>query len=418
MAAVLVSAGVVVAYLMFVGSGDDENRQPTQAQSLEIPESGTQETAAESPDAETSQSAGQSTPEPAVESAVSALADPNADAVQSESPDAVAVDPEAAPDSLPVTETVRATVAGAEPVMGEGAQVAALPPAEPGVQRPEFDIVRVEPSGEAVIAGRSEPGSTVILQDGEEVLAEGVADASGHWVMIPEKPLSPGDHLLGLETKLADETRVQSERLVVVSVPVASETLTAEMASAAEPGAAATSERPLAVAVARESSMASQILQQPEGEGLWDRELVLLAVDYDTAGFVVISGHAEPGAQLIVYLDDQPLGYAVTDSDGNWSISPDRPVEVGLHRLRVDHVGSNGQVLARVSTFFSRAELAEGFPDDRFVIVQPGNSLWRIARRTYGQGVRYAVIYDANRDQIVDPDLIHPGQIFVVPATN
>ena len=160
------------------------------------------------------------------------------------------------------------------------------------------------------------------------------------------------------------------------------------------------------------------MLQQPEGEGLWDRELVLLAVDYDTAGFVVISGYAEPGAQLVVYLDDAPLGYAVADSEGFWSVSPDRPVEVGLHRLRVDHVDATGQVLARVSTFFSRAELAEGFPDDRFVIVQPGNSLWRIARRTYGQGVRYAVIYEANRSQITDPDLIHPGQIFVVPASN
>jgi nucleoid-associated protein YgaU len=51
-------------------------------------------------------------------------------------------------------------------------------------------------------------------------------------------------------------------------------------------------------------------------------------------------------------------------------------------------------------------------------VVQPGNSLWRISRRLYGKGIRNSVIYQANKDQIRDPDLIYPGQIFVVPSTN
>ena len=46
------------------------------------------------------------------------------------------------------------------------------------------------------------------------------------------------------------------------------------------------------------------------------------------------------------------------------------------------------------------------------------NSLWRISRRVYGAGLRYSVIYQANRDRIRDPNLIYPGQIFVVPTTN
>ena len=49
------------------------------------------------------------------------------------------------------------------------------------------------------------------------------------------------------------------------------------------------------------------------------------------------------------------------------------------------------------------------------VVVQPGESLWRIARHAYGQGVRYTVIFAANHDQIRDPDLIYPGQTFAVP---
>jgi nucleoid-associated protein YgaU len=52
------------------------------------------------------------------------------------------------------------------------------------------------------------------------------------------------------------------------------------------------------------------------------------------------------------------------------------------------------------------------------VVIQPGNNLWRISRVIYGRGVEYAVIYEANREQIRDPDLIYPGQIFTTPGVN
>jgi nucleoid-associated protein YgaU len=55
---------------------------------------------------------------------------------------------------------------------------------------------------------------------------------------------------------------------------------------------------------------------------------------------------------------------------------------------------------------------------DQTFVVQPGNSLWRIARRSYGEGLRYTVIYEANKDHIRDPDLIYPGQVFVIPQDN
>jgi nucleoid-associated protein YgaU len=45
-----------------------------------------------------------------------------------------------------------------------------------------------------------------------------------------------------------------------------------------------------------------------------------------------------------------------------------------------------------------------------------GDSLWQISRRIYGKGTRYTVIFDANQPQIRNPDLIYPGQIFVLPT--
>ncbi|VUD74711.1 hypothetical protein MET9862_05344 [Methylobacterium symbioticum] len=54
-------------------------------------------------------------------------------------------------------------------------------------------------------------------------------------------------------------------------------------------------------------------------------------------------------------------------------------------------------------------------PEINTARIERGNSLWQISRRAYGRGNRYTVIYDANQEQIRDPDLIYPGQIFVLP---
>ncbi len=48
-------------------------------------------------------------------------------------------------------------------------------------------------------------------------------------------------------------------------------------------------------------------------------------------------------------------------------------------------------------------------------IIRAGDNLWTIARRVYGSGMKYSQIYGANRDQIRDPDLIYPGQVFDLP---
>jgi nucleoid-associated protein YgaU len=61
-----------------------------------------------------------------------------------------------------------------------------------------------------------------------------------------------------------------------------------------------------------------------------------------------------------------------------------------------------------------------GGPDsERFAsgkaIIRRGDNLWTIARRVYGEGIRYTTIYEANNGQIRDPDRIYPGQVFDLP---
>ena len=49
-------------------------------------------------------------------------------------------------------------------------------------------------------------------------------------------------------------------------------------------------------------------------------------------------------------------------------------------------------------------------------IIRRGDNLWTIARRVYGEGVKYTTIYEANTGQIRDPDRIYPGQVFDLPG--
>jgi nucleoid-associated protein YgaU len=55
-------------------------------------------------------------------------------------------------------------------------------------------------------------------------------------------------------------------------------------------------------------------------------------------------------------------------------------------------------------------------PNINTAIVSRGDNLWRISHRTYGKGMRYTVIYGANLEQIRNPNLIYPGQVFVLPG--
>lgn len=49
--------------------------------------------------------------------------------------------------------------------------------------------------------------------------------------------------------------------------------------------------------------------------------------------------------------------------------------------------------------------------------VKKGDCLWNIAKKLYGNGSKYTIIYEANKDSIGgDPNLIYPGQVLTIPG--
>lgn len=172
---------------------------------------------------------------------------------------------------------------------------------------------------------------------------------------------------------------------------------------------------PVRAAPAEIADTSQAVVAEPDANRPQSGNLSVMQVGYDDAGEVVLAGSASPGSTVRVSLDGQPVGEAETDAEGRWRLQPDRPVAAGQYRLQAHELASAGGTTATVALPFAKADNTADLPlPDRFV-VQPGNNLWRLAERFYGDGFQYPAIVEANRGQIDDPDLIFPGQIFRIP---
>lgn len=309
---------------------------------------------------------------------------------------------------------------------------------------PSFDVVRVNPSGDAVIAGRAQPDAQVTILDQGKPIGSVRADGRGEWVFLPDSALDPGEHSFTLESKDDESSaataapKQESATSVVVLVPQVAKDI-AGRASDQPAGA-------LAIEVPKSGEGPTRVMNVPdqpaEAAAGAPKGPQISAIDYDANGRAVLSGRAPAGARLFVYVDNKPIGQTTADDDGSWSFTPSEPLAQGLHVVRVDQVDQAGKVLARAETPFEQAALplaaqagsatqqmasnagttgAGGSATALFegkIVVQPGNSLWKLARQNYGHGIRYTVIYEANKEQIANPDLIYPGQVFSVPPGN
>ena len=152
-------------------------------------------------------------------------------------------------------------------------------------------------------------------------------------------------------------------------------------------------------------------------------QIALDAITYEDAGAVALTGRGSADEFVRVYIDNQPIRTTEVTPDGRWRVDlPD--VDSGTYTLRVDAVDSEGTVTSRVESPFRREDPAllaqaiergEAAATVQVVTVQPGNTLWAIARDRYGEGPAYVRVFEANRDRIRDPDLIYPGQVFSIP---
>jgi nucleoid-associated protein YgaU len=284
------------------------------------------------------------------------------------------------------------------------------------------------------MAGRSEPAWTVTVMSHSAVVGTASADDQGQWLIQPDKPLSKGEHVLELKAQNPKKTQtLYSKQRVTLSIGT--------------PG----KNRPL-VALTEEGKP-TRVLQaagvvQPLASDP-PNSVSFSAVDYEDSGeksVLHITGYALPGANVMVYIENELAGTVVADKAGKWSFSVARILAEKSYAIRADMVrGANNKVVARAEVKFDRSQqkiaatkakptvttppsgndgktkqnavvgtLRDNNGD--VIVVRRGDTLWQIARRHYGSGMKYTQIFDSNRKQIRNPDLIYPKQRFKLPS--
>lgn len=274
---------------------------------------------------------------------------------------------------------------------------------------PSFDIVRVEPTGDSVIAGRSEPGADIELLNKGKPFAKAKADANGQFVIIPQN-LKPGAHQLQLRSRLNDQTR-DSEQAVAVSVPEqgkkdvivalaapgkATVILSDTKPQAAADASAKPQSQPAAASPAAAGSAATVAASpasggmSPSGTGASGGTAAGKAASADASNTVVaaadpskagpdasatpvapqvpvririveaeqkggffVSGFSAPGSRIRLYLNRSFVAEAQAGKDGSWSMRVARGMSPGDYTVRADVVEpATGKILSRAEVPF------------------------------------------------------------------
>lgn len=453
---------------------------------------------------------------------------------------------------------------------------------------PTFDVLRVEPDGSAVIAGKAQPGAKLEILSNGKVVAQTTIDGSGDFAAVFDNPLPPGDHELVLRSTDANGKATQSEEVATVSVPdgktgellamvskpgKASRVLAMPEAAppALQPQQATPSQQPAASSqtTANTAPAPSSATAAPNAAGApLTSSVQVTAVEFEGSK-IFVAGSAPAGSTVRALVDDREIGKSITEASGHFVVEGDVELSVGSHIITVEELNADGAAKLRVRVPFERPQTdqatvamqtpsapssatataapaenqstasdratfeklrddvakafgilsnlykdqatpaldqaiagrsavviglkslsefrtaaatdpaftafagditakarqlltsVEAWPNDvaaigkgiaslasrlaelhitapaapapqapagpqtfeqaplaesqNSVIIRRGDTLWQISRRVYGQGVRYTTIYLANEDQIKNPDLIEPGQIFGVP---
>ena len=326
-------------------------------------------------------------------------------------------EPDRAPDSTRATDTDNAIAADA----------------------PRFALVRVEPDGLMQVAGTAQPGATVSLLLDNAKVGEATVGRDGSFAAMLDVPPADAPRLMRLELVMGDTIIAGAEEVIIAPTGAPDASAPAQVADAA-PEAPDTPAVPEAVPDVAQAETAQPETPEKPAVLLSDAQgvrviqpattrdtppevmssVALDAITYSDEGEVQLAGRGPGQGFVRIYLDNTPVTTSRIAADGSWRT--DLPqVDTGIYTLRVDQVTSQGNVISRVETPFKRedtAQLAATASADgpvTAITVQPGNTLWAIARDRYGEGTMYVELFRANADRIRDPDLIYPGQVFDLP---
>lgn len=285
--------------------------------------------------------------------------------------------PAAEAGEAPVAEAPAAlVVTGDEVKVIQGGDAADLAP-----ESVTIESIAYEAEGAVRISGRGRPDAVVRLYLDDAPLAEATVAADGHWTVVPDG-VSPGLHRLR-----ADQLDAAGKVVSRFETPFKREAPEALVAAMEAPSAPA--EPPPAGAEPAAAEPAAEPAPPPAAPSV-----------------APVASEAAPAA-------DQSAGTAPVVTAASPEATP--PVAEVATTAPATEPAAPTVAAPAAPAAPGAAEPAPPAPEMVTITVQPGQSLWKIARQNFGEGVLYVQLFEANKGQIKDPDLIYPGQVFTIP---
>jgi hypothetical protein len=264
--------------------------------------------------------------------------------------------------------------------------------------RPTLDLVRADTMGSLIVAGVAGPGVAVEFLDGTIVVARAVANVEGAWAAVIGSGLAIGRHDLMLRITTADgRYQVLTDDRLPVEVAEEGGRRSVTWLGGPIPSADAT-------------TPAGPVVVEGEGN-------------------IALVGATAPDRRVTITFDGRELA-GTTDGLGIWRVELGGEVAVGDHALTIVEHAAGGAIVAEADLTLTvhagggvelavdlTPVMAAATPDaPRTAVVGPNDTLWDLAVRYYGDGMRYFDIYDANRAEIGrNPRSIYPGQVLLIP---
>ena len=296
-----------------------------------------------------------------------------------------------------------------------------------------IDLARVKPDGAAVFAGTAAPNAKIRIFEGDILLGETIANANGEWVIVLEKSLAAGQHLISVAMERSDGTTEMADRSLAVEIYQDTETKplvallpetetevpvliqSPDDVDTAKPAAAAMPE------ITRAAPAKPQAKSQIVASQIATSQIAALApsaIVWRDASSILISGTSRGGIRVTVNDAKGQFGEALVLADGTWQVAGSLDMDIAVRQLRFLLFDDVNQIIARYDLPVKARDLAKGQDGSPLVVVNKGDMLWRIAYQQMGKGVRYVDIVRRNKQDIINPDLIYPKQIFAVPQSS
>jgi nucleoid-associated protein YgaU len=300
-----------------------------------------------------------------------------------------------------------------------------------------IDLARVKPDGAAVFAGTAAPNAKIRIFEGDILLGETIANANGEWVIVLEKSLAAGQHLISVAMERSDGTTEMADHSLAVEIYQDTETkpLVALLPETATEvpvliqspddvdktkSAATASEATASGTIVADAAEAAPAKPQAKSQIAASQIAALApsAIVWRDASRILISGTSRGGVRVTVNDAKGQFGEALVLADGAWQVAGSLDMDIAVNQLRFALFDDANQIIARYDLPVKARDLAKGQDGSPLVVVNKGDMLWRIAYHQLGEGVKYVDIVRRNQQDIADPDLIYPKQIFAVPQSS